>query len=63
MSFWSDVGNNLASCITSIVGALFIISAILVFFFMQNTILAIILFVIGVVLIAMSAAFSKKARR
>ena len=63
MTFWADVGNNLASCITSVLGILFIIGAILAFFVMHNNILAIILLAIGVVLFAMSAAFSKKARR
>ena len=63
MSFWSDVGNNLASCAMLIVGGLFAVIAVIALFFWNNTILAIILFVIGVVILAMSAAFGKRARK
>ena len=63
MGFWVNVGNNLASCTTLGLGILFLGGSIYAFFFMHNNILAIILFAIAIIIFAMSAAFSKKARR
>lgn len=63
MSFWSDVGNNLASCFTWGLGGVFILGAIVAFFVMHSNVWAVILLIIGIVILAMSAAFSKKAQR